>query len=100
MRRQGSGHGRNGAPHPLRARHRGRLADAAQQHPWVVVGLALAELAANQRITAGCLVVAALVYAFGRRSASRLSAPDALAHLAVLEKPEAPEPADSPFAQA
>ena len=40
-------------------------------------------------IAAGCLVVALLVYVFGRRSAAKLSAPDALAHLAVLEKPTA-----------
>jgi hypothetical protein len=56
-------------------------------------------------ITAGCLVVAALVYVFGRRSAGKLSAPDALAHLAVLERPAAAEPTpeptpDQPLAQA
>ena len=43
-------------------------------------------------ISAGCLAVGLLVYVFGRRSASKLSAPDALAHLAVLEnKPTTPE---------
>jgi amino acid transporter len=36
-------------------------------------------------ISAGCLLVGLLVYVFGRRSAQKLSAPDALAHLAVLE---------------
>ncbi|MGY1620252.1 APC family permease [Geodermatophilus sp. SYSU D00691] len=43
-------------------------------------------------ITAGFLVVALLVYVFGRRSAQKLSAPDALAHLAVLEKPKSETP--------
>src|SRR4051812_23360037 len=43
-------------------------------------------------IAAGCLLVGLLVYVFGRRSAQKLSAPDALAHLAVLEnKPATPE---------
>jgi glutamate:GABA antiporter len=36
-------------------------------------------------ISVGFLAVAVLVYVFGRRSAQKLSAPDALAHLAVLE---------------
>jgi amino acid transporter len=44
-------------------------------------------------ISAGCLVVALLVYVFGRRAAAKLSAPDALAHLAVLERTTDPEPA-------
>jgi len=39
-------------------------------------------------ISASCLLVGVLVYVFGRRSASRLSAPDALAHLAVLNRPD------------
>jgi len=47
-------------------------------------------------ISAVTLLVALLVYVFGRRSAGKLSAPDALAHLAVLDKPA---PAD-PVAQA
>ena len=44
-------------------------------------------------ISAGCLLVGLLVYVFGRRSAQKLSAPDALAQFAVLDKkPEsAPE---------
>jgi amino acid transporter len=43
-------------------------------------------------IAAGCLAVGLVVYVFGRRSAAKLSAPDALAHLAVLEnKPATPE---------
>jgi glutamate:GABA antiporter len=54
-------------------------------------------------ISTGCLVVALLVYVFGRRAAAKLSAPDALAHLAVLEKPAEPvatPAADEPLAQA
>ena len=43
-------------------------------------------------ISAGCLLVGLLVYVFGRRSAAKLSAPDALAHLAVLEKNEPATP--------
>jgi len=43
-------------------------------------------------ISVGCLVVALLVYVFGRRSAQKLSAPDALAHLAVLEHESEPAP--------
>ncbi|TIC82992.1 APC family permease [Nocardioides sp. GY 10127] len=39
-------------------------------------------------IAAGTLVLAVLVYVFGRRSAAKLSAPDALAHLAVLAEDE------------
>jgi amino acid transporter len=41
-------------------------------------------------ISAVTLLVAVLVYVFGRRSAGKLSAPDALAHLAVLDKPADP----------
>ena len=51
-------------------------------------------------ISLGCLLVGVLVYVFGRRSAAKLSAPDALAHLAVLDKPPAPEHADQPLSQA
>ena len=40
-------------------------------------------------ITAVTLLVGLLVYVFGRRSASKLSAPDALAPRAVLERPAA-----------
>jgi amino acid transporter len=36
-------------------------------------------------ITGGTVLVAVLVYVFGRRSAQKLSAPDALAHLAVFD---------------
>jgi hypothetical protein len=45
-------------------------------------------------ITAVTLLVGLLVYVFGRRSAAKLSAPDALAHLAVLERPK-PAAADT-----
>jgi glutamate:GABA antiporter len=36
-------------------------------------------------IAGGTVILGAIVYFFGRRSASKLSAPDALAHLAVLD---------------
>ncbi|HEY3981584.1 MAG TPA: APC family permease [Streptosporangiaceae bacterium] len=41
-------------------------------------------------ISAGVLVAALLVYIFGRRSAAKVTSDDALAHLAVLEAPQAP----------
>jgi amino acid transporter len=44
-------------------------------------------------ITVATLFVALLVYVFGRRSAAKLSAPDALAQFAVLDRPDAPAPA-------
>jgi amino acid transporter len=45
-------------------------------------------------ISAGCLAIGVLVYFFGRRSAAKLSAPDALAQFAVLERPaSSPAPA-------
>lgn len=44
-------------------------------------------------ICAVTVVVGLLIYVFGRRSAAKLSAPDALAHLAVLELPEQRSPA-------
>jgi glutamate:GABA antiporter len=43
-------------------------------------------------ITVVTLGVALLVYVFGRRSAAKLSAPDALAQFAVLDRPDAPAP--------
>ena len=39
-------------------------------------------------VTGVTLLMGLLVYIFGRRSAAKLSAPDALAHLAVLEMPK------------
>ena len=44
-------------------------------------------------IVAVTLVAGLLIYVFGRRSAGKLSEPDALAHLAVLELPEQRTPA-------
>jgi amino acid transporter len=41
-------------------------------------------------ISLGVLIAALLVYIFGRRSAAKLTSDDALAHLAVLEAPQAP----------
>src|SRR3954447_16738806 len=43
-------------------------------------------------ISSGCLLVGLLVYVFGRRSAQKLSAPDALAQFAVLDKKPEPAP--------
>ena len=42
----------------------------------------------RERTVHGHAVAAVLIYVFGRRSAGKLSRPDALAHLAVLELPE------------
>jgi hypothetical protein len=39
------------------------------------------------------MVAGLLIYVFGRKSAGKLSEPDALAHLAVLELPEQRTPA-------
>jgi hypothetical protein len=36
-------------------------------------------------IAVGTFVLGVIVYYFGRRSAAKISAPDALAHLAVLD---------------